>query len=380
MKNIGIICEYNPFHNGHARQIQAVRAEGRAVCLMSGDFVQRGEPAVMDKYTRARAAVLCGADLVLELPLIYAVSSAEGFADGAVEIFTRLGAMDGLCFGSESGEIEDLMDCARILLSPALREPLQEGLKKGLSFPKARQLGAEALGAKPGLLDRPNNILALEYCKALLKRSSSIVPMVLKREGDYHGGRDQEAPSASYLRTLENWQGYVPHEAWQVFSGGERYSVEAGERAWLSRLRFMGEAEFAALPDGSEGLWRKVMEASRTCASLEEIVNKAVSKRYPRTRLWRMLLWGLLGITGEMQKAPVPYLRVLAMNERGQALMRTLRKTGELPLLHPGEEAPRGEYRELERRAEDLYGLFRIHSPREAGSLKTARLFRSPRE
>ncbi|MBR6825092.1 MAG: nucleotidyltransferase family protein [Oscillospiraceae bacterium] len=376
MKNIGIICEYNPFHNGHAYQLEAVRQAGRAVCLMSGNFVQRGEPAVIDKYTRAKAAVLCGADLVLELPLTYAVASAEGFADGAVEVFSSLGIMDGLCFGSESGSMEELLRCAEILLSEELEKPLKEGLQTGLSFPKARQLAAESLGAAPGLLALPNNILALEYCKALLKRRSSILPMVLKRRGAYHGGQEKDAPSASFLRSVENWAEYVPEEAWKVFSAAPRYTVEAGERAWLSRLRFMEEGDFEALPYGSEGLWRKVMEAGRTGSSLEEIIERARSKRYPRTRLQRMLLCAYLGITEELLHESVPYIRVLAMNARGQELMRIIRKNSTLPILHPGDEAPRCAYSALERRAEDLYGLFCTEKTAQAGYLQKARLFR----
>lgn len=380
MKNIGIICEYNPFHNGHAYQLQAVREAGRAVCLMSGSFVQRGEPAIIDKYTRAKGAVLSGADLVLELPIPIAISSAEGFADGAVEIFTRLDCMDSLCFGSESGSGEELLDCARILLSEELIPVLKEELGKGLSFPRARQMAAVALGAKAELMEQPNNILGLEYCKALLKRNSSIEPMVLKRKGAYHGGQEKDAPSASFLRGVEDWQDYVPKEAWEVFSTADRYTVEAGERAWLSRLRFMSESDFEALPYGSEGLWRKVMEACRAKGTLDEIVDAAVSKRYPRTRLKRMLLWGFLGLTEENQRESVPYVRVLAMNSRGQELMRTLRKNSDVPLLHPGEEAPKCTYSELERRAEDLYGLFRCEAPQKAGTLKAARLFRTTAE
>jgi predicted nucleotidyltransferase len=376
VKNIGIICEYNPFHNGHAYQLGTVGALGRAVCLMSGDFVQRGEPAILDKYTRAKAAVLCGADLVLELPLIYSVASAEAFAQGGVGIFNALGVMEGLCFGSEWGQVKELMDCARILLSEELREPLKEGLHKGLSFPKARQVAAEALGAMPGLLEQPNNILALEYCKALLQSNSAMEPMVLKRRGAYHGGRDQEAPSASFLRSVEDWSGFVPEKALEVFAQAPRHCIEAGERAWLSRLRFMCDSDFEALPYGSEGLWRKVMSACRSCASLQEIMDQAISKRYPRTRLQRMLLCAFLGITEEMLGLPVPYVRVLAMSLRGQELMRQLRKTSGIPLLHPGEEAPRSAYSELERRAEDLYGLFRLESPRSAGQWRKARLFR----
>ncbi|MBR4309232.1 MAG: nucleotidyltransferase family protein, partial [Oscillospiraceae bacterium] len=359
MKNFGIICEYNPFHRGHAKQLAYVASQGRSVCLMSGSYVQRGEPAVIDKYERAKAAVLCGADLVLELPLLYVLSSAEGFADGGVEMFTRLGCVDGLCFGSEWGKGKELMDCAKLLLSEDFSLELRKHLKKGISFPKARQLAVDALGGTGSLLEKPNNILGIEYCKALLRRESPISPYAIYRAGDYHGGQDPENPSASFLREHPSWENYVPAEAYEVFASAPRYSTVTGERAWLSRLRAMEKENFEALPYGSEGLWRKLMQAVRTSSSLEEILEKTKSKRYTMTRLKRMLLCAYLGVTEEMLTMEIPYLRVLAMNERGQEIVAGLRKNENITLLHPGQEAPDCPYRTLERRAEDLYELFR---------------------
>lgn len=377
MKNIGIVCEYNPFHNGHAKQLAFVRERGRSVCLMSGSYVQRGEPAVMDKYHRAEAAVRCGGDLVLELPLIYALSSAEGFADGAVDVFSRLNCMDALCFGSENATGQELMDCARLLLSEGFSKELKVQLSEGVSFPKARQLAVQALGGQAELLEKPNHILGVEYCKALLKRDSTIEPLAIHRQGDYHGGRDAQNPSASFLRESQHWEGYMPGEALEVFSQAPRYEIQAGERAWLARLRGMEEENFASLPYGSEGLWRKLMHSVRSSAALDEILEKTKSKRYPMTRLKRMLLCAYLGITEQMLSMEVPYIRVLAMNSRGQELMRSLRKNDSLLLLHPGEEAPKGDYRNLERRAEDLYELFRVNTCGSAGSFEKARLFRN---
>ncbi len=376
MKNFGIICEYNPFHRGHAKQITHVQDLGRSICLMSGSYVQRGEPAILDKYHRAKAAVLCGADLVLELPIPYVLSSAEGFADGGVEIFSRLGCVDALCFGSEWGKSGELMDCAKLLLTEAFSQELKEQLKKGISFPGARQLTVEALGGKAELLEQPNNILGIEYCKALLKRGNAIAPYAISREGDYHGGSDPENPSASFLRSREEWSGYVPQEAYEVFASAPRYTTEAGERAWLARLRSMSEAEFEALPYGSEGLWRKLMHSVRSCATLEEILEKTKSKRYPMTRLKRMLLCAYLGVTEEILSMDIPYIRVLAMNERGQEILGSLRKNEAIRLLHPGQEAPDCAYRELERRAEDLYELFRSPTFGSAGRLREERIFR----
>ena len=241
MKNIGIICEYNPFHNGHAKQLRTVHAQdGTCVCLMSGNYVQRGEPAILDKWTRAKAAVLCGADLVLELPVTYALRSAEGFAAGGVEIFDRLGCIDGLSFGSELVDINDIMSAAEALDSTEFSEHLHDALAEGLSFPAARQQALAALGADTAALETPNSILAVEYCKALRRRNSTIVPMLLHRDGDYHGGSDPAAPAASFLRVQSDWTGFVPPEALEVFSGAVRHTAAAGERAWLARLRGIG--------------------------------------------------------------------------------------------------------------------------------------------
>lgn len=379
MKNVGIICEYNPFHNGHARQLRAVREQGDVcVCLMSGNYVQRGEPAIFDKWTRAKAAALCGADLVLELPVTYALRSAEGFAAGGVEILDRMGCIDGLCFGSETDDINIIMSTAKALDTPEFSQKLKKELKSGVSFPTARQLALEAMGEDGSVLETPNAILAVEYCKALLRRNSAIQPLLIHREGDYHGGTDPDAPSASFLRTQTDWHGYVPEDALACFAGVPRHSVAAGQRAWLARLRSMEEAEFERLPFGSEGLWRKVLSACRTEPTLEAIVQAAKSKRYTRTRLMRLLLCACLGITEEMLMQPAPYVRVLAVNGRGQRVLRQAKQGGELPLLHTGQRAPDCAYAALERRAADLFPLFCETEEFYVNLERKARVFRIP--
>lgn len=379
MKNVGIICEYNPFHNGHARQLRAVREQGGVcVCLMSGNYVQRGEPAIFDKWTRAKAAALCGADLVLELPVTYALRSAEGFAAGGVEILDRMGCIDGLCFGSETDDINIIMSTAKALDTPEFSQKLKKELKSGVSFPTARQLALEAMGEDGSVLETPNAILAVEYCKALLRRNSAIQPLLIHREGDYHGGTDPDAPSASFLRTQTDWHGYVPEDALACFAGVPRHSVAAGQRAWLARLRSMEEAEFERLPFGSEGLWRKVLSACRTEPTLEAIVQAAKSKRYTRTRLMRLLLCACLGITEETLMQPAPYVRVLAVNGRGQRVLRQAKQGGELPLLHTGQRAPDCAYAALERRAADLFPLFCETEEFYVNLERKARVFRIP--
>ncbi len=355
MKNIGIVCEYNPFHNGHMKQLKMLE---RSICLMSGNFVQRGEPAIMDKYVRARAAVECGASLVLELPITYAIASAEGFADGAVEIFSRLGCVDGICFGSEEGDINNIMSTASALLQPNFSEHLRRELDKGVSFPTARQAALKEMGVDNGVLERPNDILAVEYCKALLRRNSAIEPLTIKREGCYHTAQDANNPSASFLRTMEDWKAYVPQEAWERFKAAPKYRLEYGERAYLARLRSMLDEEFEDLPYGSEGLWSKLIHACREQRTLEDIIAAVKSKRYTHTRVMRLLLCAFLGISRELMQKEAPYVRVLAFDERGRSILRMIRDNGTITLVNAGQTPPDASYWELERRASDLYGLF----------------------
>ena len=264
----------------------------------------------------------------------------------------------------ESGDAEALLATAQTLLSPELVPLLKQELAGGASFPAARQRALERLGA-PGaaLLERPNSILAVEYCKALLRRGSRMRPIVLHRAGDYHGGSAADAPSASFLRGQVDWAGYMPEAARAVQAAAPRYRLAAGERAVLARLRAMGEDEFAALPYGSEGLWQKVMHACRTEASLEGILAAAKSKRYPRTRLMRMLLCAFLGLTEQQLTEPAPYVRVLALDADGRAILRAAQ--GRLSLLHAGERAQDCAFAETERRCRALYGLFRENGPAE---------------
>ncbi len=372
VKNIGIICEYNPFHNGHAKQLRSIE---HSVCLMSGNYVQRGEPAIVDKYVRARAAVECGASLVLELPITYAIASAEGFADGAVEIFSQLGCVDGICFGSEEGDINNIMSTAKALLQPNFSDYLHKELDRGISFPAARSRALEAMGVCSSVLEKPNDILAVEYCKALLRRSSSMQAITIKRDGDYHGGTDKENPSASFLRTLEQWEDYMPQAAYAVLKDAPRYTVESGERAWLARLRAMSEREFEALPYGTEGLWRKLMHACRTERSLEEILQAVKSKRYTRTRIMRMMLCAYLGITQQMMERKAPYVRVLAFNDDGRRILRTMREVSTIEIVNAGEAPSDSECWQIERRASDLYGLFCQNGPWKPMQEDEARVF-----
>ncbi len=333
------------------------------MCLMSGNYVQRGMPASVDKSLRAKAAVLCGADLVLELPVTAALASAEGFASEGVRILGQL--CDCLCFGAETADRQLLMDTAKILLGQPFQDALRAQLEKGVSFPAARQAALEAMGADGSVLSRPNDILATEYCKAILSQGLALKPMPILRRGSYHDSvPDSENPSATAVRMLMMqsgaWLDYVPSEARECLSGSTIHTLAAGERAMLSRLRAMRDEEFAQLPYGSEGLWRKLMHAARQETTLEDILTAAKSKRYTRTRLDRMVMCAFLGLTQSDLSAPAPYLRILAFNDRGRAILQQRKK--QLRLVNVGETVD-DPYQQIETRCGRLYGLFAADTP-----------------
>jgi len=365
LATVGIICEYNPLHNGHRKQIRLIRQmlgeDTAVVCCMSGNYVQRGAPAMFDKALRARAAMYAGADLVLELPVNYALSSAEGFAAGGVKILSHI--CDYLCFGCETGNADTLMTTAKALLSEAFPPLLRSELDKGKSFPAARQAALEAMGCDAELLSRPNDILAVEYCKAILAQGCSMKPLPIFREGSYHAETPEiENPSATAVRKLmteqNDWHPYLPNS--ELWESAPLHTLAAGERAILARLRTMTDAEFEALPYGSEGLWRKFMHASRSCATLEAIIAATKSKRYTRTRIDRMVMCAFLGITKEILEVPAPYTRVLAFNDVGRSLLKQMKQY--VLCINAGESFD-DPYWELEKRWESLYGLFCVDFP-----------------
>ena len=362
MQVAGIICEYNPLHLGHSKQMHILREQGYGiVCLMSGNFVQRGHPAIFDKMHRAEAAVRSGADLVLELPIQYALSSAEGFAAGGVEILSKL--CHTLCFGAETANRDALLSTAQTLLTPAFSEALRTHLDAGLSFPAARAAALQDLGANQTLIETPNNILAVEYCKAILSQHAPLSPLPIHRQGSYHADTpDPENPSATSLRLLlknqENWQDFLPKAAIPCFENANIHTLEQGETAILYRLRTMTDAEFEALPYGSEGLWRKLMHASRSCSTLEEIIAATKSKRYTRTRIDRMILCAALGLTAADLSTPAPYCRVLAFNDTGREILKSVKESGYFVNIGTDTRHP---YQQLEQRTTALYGLFAQH-------------------
>lgn len=371
MRIAGIICEYNPFHTGHRYQIEQTKKllgqDSAIVCLMSGGFVQRGQCAMFDKYVRAEAAVRCGADLVLELPVTSAISSAEGFASGAVDIMQKLGFVDTLSFGCESGSEEPLVAAADILKSVSFAENLKKHLESGMSFASARQAAVAELDVKAAeALSRPNDILAVEYLKAL--SCSDVQPLAIARKGaDHDGTAVGNISSASEIRRLiaekkDDWKQFVPEAAAELIeteiNQGRVYSMTNAERSILYRLRTMSNEDFDALPFSSEGLHIRFMHAARSSTTVAEVIEKTKTKRYPHSRIRRMVLCAFLGISEADMSMKSPYVRVLAFNDTGRKLIRQ----AQIPLLQLGKQAGKmGQeaktYFELECRCADILSL-----------------------
>ena len=347
MKVLGITCEYNPMHDGHIYHLEESRAVSKAdfvVCVMSGNFVQRGEPAVFDKWTRAAEAVRpdsegrSRADLVIELPTVYATASAELFARGALAVMKGLGCVTDISFGSESGKIEELLQAALILYQEpeAYRTALRRGLDQGMPFPAAREEAlAECAGTETAkLLQEPNNILGIEYIKALLSMQEFDVDLhTVEREGDISSRqiREEMRKSAESKETSDR-------------SEEEEKGVAVFPAAfWIlirEKILTMRAEELAQIEGVIEGMENRLKEAVRKCETLEEFLQQVKSKRFTRTAVNRMLIHILLGYKKDLAAAAAAaagkktdesaaqanlYARVLAANANGRKLLRTIR-------------------------------------------------------
>ena len=375
MRIAGIICEYNPFHAGHAWMLQQTRAMGAEaiVCAMSGNFVQRGEAAMVDKFARAEMAVRCGADLVLELPTLWSAATAEVFARGGAEVLCRTGVVNTLAFGSECGDAAALRRAAAVLDTPEYHETLRSLLQSGESFAVCRRRAVAQLRGEEtaALLDGANNNLGIEYIRALRRLDADLDILTVPRTGAGHDGAPVGGiASASHIRALltagrtEEALSYLPDAAAEILrrelaAGRAPASLAHCERAILAKLRQMGEEDFAPYDGGAEGLYRRFYKALRTTTSIESLLEEAKTKRYTHARLRRMLLASWL----DLEEAPacVPYLRVLAANQTGRALLRQMRDNGAPVLTRPADVAALGSEAEAlftrEAARTDLYAL-----------------------
>lgn len=364
MKTAAVICEYNPFHNGHKYQLEQTRAAGAThiVCVMSGNFTQRGDAAVYDKFLRARTALENGADLVLELPTKYSLSAAEGFAAGAVGIINALGCVDMLSFGSESGSISALKEASGASDYAVNSERFGELMRMGKSYPAAL---AEVVREyyTPDVyetLSCPNNTLAVEYLSALDNIGSRIEPFTVQRVGAGHDSEDTAGgfASASQLRKMiasgEDVSAYAP------VIDAPRADIGLLERAMLSALRQMKRDELERIYDCANGLSDRLYKAIRRAGSLDELYFLTKTKRYTLARIRRAVLCAFLGVDKDMLRVPDAYIRILGMNRRGREILSAAKCV--LPIdtsLKALSETSRAAHKQayFEARCGDLYSL-----------------------
>lgn len=343
---LGIIAEYNPFHNGHLYHIARTKQETNAqyiVAVISGNFVQRGNTSIVNKWVKARMALLNGVDLVIELPTVYSISSAENFAEGAIKIFNSLGVVDTLSFGMETSDISTLNNIANVLYSEPKEYITMLGheLKKGNSFPKAREnalmVYLNDIKRYANVLSGSNNILAIEYLKAMKKTKSTITPIGIKREKVLYNDKYivDEFASATAIRKmlmtnqLNDISKVMPRNSYlklgeELKNGHYVIDLSRFEKEIIYTLRKMPVADVAKLPDVSEGLENSIKNAADSCNTLEELINIVKTKRFTQTRIQRILLYALLGIDKkkmETSRKITPYVRVLGFNNKGKELI-----------------------------------------------------------
>lgn len=351
----GVICEYNPFHNGHKYMLDCMREDGSShiVCIMSGNFVQRGEFAFCDKYLRGEMAVKNGADLVIELPLPYSVGTAETFARGSVGMLSKLNCVNRLYFGSESPKqiLEDCLD-----ESDDFKKRLKALLNEGLSYPTAY---SSALNNQS--IATPNNVLAIEYMKQLKLLNSEIEPRAIIRKGVSHDSNEtkENFASASALRKMissgENYNDFLPENCKEIIGNAlengelpsDMYKIQLGI---LSKLRFMSAEDFCSIADVNEGLEYRIEKAVYQGTSIDEIYKNIKTRRYTNAKIRRIILCAYLGIKKDMQKELPDYVNVLACNGKGIEIIKEIKNNSGVEVI-----TKHGEYEQLSEKDKSLY-------------------------
>ncbi len=388
MARIGIIAEFNPLHLGHKYLIDEAKKCGQVVTVISSNFVQRGDTAIFEKRTRTKMALKCSADLVLEMPVCYSMSTAQCFALYGVCALKSAGC-DSLMFGSETGETEPLLKTAEVLLSEEFCEKLALQLKSGVTFAAARQSAAEECGAPVGILEGANNNLAIEYIIAAKNIGADFKFLTVKRQGSGHDSNTAYSGFASaslireklYSGDFEFAQKYMPQEAFDLINIDEISKISNIETAILALLRTKNADDLKTLPDISEGVENKLFSAIRVATTLNDVYNGVKSKRYTLARIRRMVLSACLGINNSFFMQSPPYVRVLGFNKTGEKIISECRKNSEIPIVLKATEIKALSDKaqkmfEIENRATDLY-LLSLNKPQECGLEYKANLIKT---
>ncbi|WBW94797.1 nucleotidyltransferase [Oceanirhabdus sp. W0125-5] len=366
MNITGIITEYNPLHNGHIyhlKKSKELTSSDAIVCVMSGNFVQRGVPAIIDKWERTKFAIDNGIDLLLELPTVYAISSAEFFAYGSVATLNSLGCINNICFGSELGDINTLKTIAKILVEEPMqyKHHLKQHLGTGTSFPTARSFALSQYILNNSLLNissdhlntilnSSNNILGIEYCKSLIKLNSSLIPYTIQRKGSSYNETElsNEFASATSIRKfiyqndeLQNLSTFLPRNVFEslIQLKTNDYDYVNPEKAfsYIKYKIIMNPDSLLSLPDIEEGMGNRILDAFIKSNSLEEAINKIKSKRYTFTRIYRLLFQLYLGFDNipykKLRTVEPNYIRVLGFNTKGKEILNSIKKNIDIPLI-----------------------------------------------
>lgn len=377
----GIITEYNPFHNGHKYHLEQAKKDTSAnsiVCVMSGNFMQRGIPALIDKWKRAEIAVKNGVDLVLELPLVYSVSSAEHFAFGSVSLLNRLNIIDNLYFGSESGNVNILKDISEILIKEPdeYRLSLKNNLDKGLPFHISRSNALIEYFKNDNIKDvlsNSNNILGIEYIKSLMKLKSNITPATLKREGCTYNSTQLNSnfSSATSIRkhlrnsSVDMIKNEVPMETYKILKdlsfSGYPFIFEEDIFKYIKYKLLLDGNSLSKIPDVSEGLDNRILSSILKCNSLNELILESKSKRYTYTRLNRILTQYFLNLEKydlfKLTKSPAPYARVLAFNSNGKSILKKIKDNSDIEIITKMPKKNLNEHLEIDILGTKAYSL-----------------------
>ena len=381
-KRIGIIAEYNPFHNGHLYQIQKAKESTGAdtvIAVMSGNFTQRGDTSLINKFEKAKIALQNEVDMVIELPTIYSISSAENFALGGVKILNEIGNIDYLVFGIEEENLEKLQAIADVLVNEddEFKRNIKEELDKGNSYPKAREIVLKKVLSSENvenIMQKPNNILAIEYLKALKTTNSKIKPFAIKRKNTMHNDENinENYASGTYIRKLfiENnfneIKKVVPKYTYERLlelknQGTYVSSINDFSDIVIYKIRTMTKEEISQIADVNEGLENSIKLASTTCKTIDEIIDKVSTKRYTKTRISRILTYILLDITKsemEQSKNANQYIRVLGINKKCEGILKTINNNKLITSLKKFEENNReNQLLNIDKKATEIYTI-----------------------
>ena len=381
-KRIGIIAEYNPFHNGHLYQIQKAKeltGADTVITVMSGNFTQRGDTSLVNKFEKTKIALQNEVDMVIELPTIYSISSAENFALGGVKILNEIGNIDYLVFGIEEENLEKLQAIADVLVNEddEFKRNIKEELDKGNSYPKAREIVLKKVLSSENvenIMQKPNNILAIEYLKALKTTNSKIKPFAIKRKNTMHNDENinENYASGTYIRKLfiENnfneIKKVVPKYTYERLlelknQGTYVSSINDFSDIVIYKIRTMTKEEISQIADVNEGLENSIKLASTTCKTIDEIIDKVSTKRYTKTRISRILTYILLDITKsemEQSKNANQYIRVLGINKKCEGILKTINNNKLITSLKKFEENNReNQLLNIDKKATEIYTI-----------------------